>query len=122
MAIIGVLCLLAAVVCAACTMVFQSTLPTRGATMGIRHWQQCAIFFNPPTRGATRAYAFSSVALPESACSSNLRGTFRPVEAHGTSKSTGISSAAATVRIRSSGTDYLPYSHSCTTRSALAPV
>lgn len=31
MAIIGVLCLLAAVVCAACTMVFQSTLPTRGA-------------------------------------------------------------------------------------------
>lgn len=48
MAIIGVLCLLAAVVCVACTMVFQSTLPTRGATMGIRHWQQCAIFFNPP--------------------------------------------------------------------------
>nr|DAE34018.1 MAG TPA: hypothetical protein [Caudoviricetes sp.]DAG57914.1 MAG TPA: hypothetical protein [Caudoviricetes sp.] len=45
-----------------------------------------------------------------------------PVEAHGTSKSTGISSAAATVRIRSSGTDCLPYSHSCTTRSALAPV
>lgn len=26
---------------------FQSTLPTRGATMGIRHWQQCVIFFNP---------------------------------------------------------------------------
>ena len=101
MAIIGVLCLLAAVVCAACTMVFQSTLPTRGAT---------------------RAYAFSSVALPESACSSNLRGTFRPVEAHGTSKSTGIYSTWARVRIRSSGTDCLPYSHSCTTRSALAPV